>query len=600
MKGMDECLYSSNAIEMKKKYDLILIDSGYCKSFNENVDVYLYEDEQWVLGEDDDQIGHGTGVLSIISNEFKGKYAVFKAFNLEIQNNIPKIISALKYILDNLDCKIVQMSFGVRGYYSELEEICYKLYQKNTLIVAAFDNCGSMSFPAAFDFVIGVDGNPYCKTKEDFYVFNNGVVDIQAKSGYQIVSSNSNEKGFQVVPGNSFATSYVSLKLLKCPPATADKENAMRVFYSEYEMKKKDTDYGILKKRLAVFPLNKENYSLLNYSDMVVGELVDFYDIKYTSNVGRKLMSFTQKEYTIKNIQKCDWDSFDTMIVGHVRELSKIINKNLKKEILEACLEHGKSVYCYDSYDIDDFKQRFEDKGLELIIADEYFFNDMFGKLYQIKTPILAVIGTSKKQGKFTLQMQIRKVLEKKEVKVGQLSTEPTGMVLGSDEMLPSGYDSKFCNENAGFMIQAYNKKIHRVDIKGYDIIITGAQSGFVPQSFFNTNQINIDNFSYLYGIMPDGVILAVNFRDSIDYIKKSIKAIEGVTNATVFLLALYAFNTSIDNVINVKKEFLTDEQIESFIKQVKEEIGLNVVVSGDERYESTLFDEIVHYYCEE
>ena len=44
----------------------------------------------------------------------------------------------------------------------------------------------------------------------------------------------------------------------------------------------------------------------------------------------------------------------------------------------------------------------------------------------------------------------------------------------------------------------------------------------------------------------------------------------------------------------------LTDEQIESFIKQVKEEIGLNVVVSGDERYESTLFDEIVHYYCEE
>ena len=62
----------------------------------------------------------------------------------------------------------------------------------------------------------------------------------------------------------------------------------------------------------------------------------------------------------------------------------------------------------------------------------------------------------------------------------------------------------------------------------------------------------------------------------------------------------LYAFNTSIDNVINVKKEFLTDEQIESFIKQVKEEIGLNVVVSGDERYESTLFDEIVHYYCEE
>lgn len=585
---------------MKKKYDLILIDSGYCTSRNKNVDVFVLKNEQWVLEEDDDKMGHGTGVLSIISNEFEGNYAVFKAFDFETQNNLSKIVNALQYIYDNFKCKIVQMSFGIRGYYKELENICYKLYQENVLIVAAFDNCGAMSYPAAYDFVIGVDGNPYCKSKEDFFVFNNGVVDIQAKSGYQIVSTNSNDKGFHVVPGNSFATSYVSLKLLKCPPERAGKEAAMQVFYSSYKMNKIETNYDILKRKLAVFPMNKENYSLLNYSDMVVGDIVDFYDIKYTSNVGRRLMSFAKRNYTVKNIKKCEWDTFDTMIIGHVRELSKILNKNVKKQLLEECLKHGKDVYCYDSFELGDFKERFAEKGLSLIAADDYEFNDMFGKLYQIKTPILAVVGTSKKQGKFTLQMQIRKVLENNAVKVGQLSTEPTGMILGSDEMIPSGYDSRFCNEMGGFMIQAYNKKLHKIDVKEYDIIITGAQSGFLPHSFFNTNQINIDNFSYLYGILPDGIVLAVNYRDSMDYIKKSIKAIEAVTNAEVFLLALYAFKTEVDNVINVKKEFLTDNEIDSFVKEAKKQIGLNVVVSGDSGYDKKLFDEIIHYYCEE
>lgn len=583
-----------------KKYDLVLIDSGFCTTKNKNVDVYICDGDCWELGEDDDYIGHGTGVLSIISNDYDGKFAVFKAFNLEIQDNLPKIVSALQYIYDNCECKIVQMSFGVRGYHQELRDICYKLYKKNILIVAAFDNCGAMSFPAALDFVIGVDGNPYCKTKEDFFVFNNGTVDIQAKSGYQIVSTNSNDKGFQVVPGNSFATSYVSLKLLKCPPVRPEKEAAMQVFYPDYRMNRISTDYSILNSRLAVFPLNKENYSLLNYSDMVVGDIVDFYDLKYTSNVGRELTSFTRRNYKVKNVQKCEWDSFDTMVIGHVRELSKILNRNLKNKLLEECLQHGKNVFCYDSYELGDFKERFAEKGLSLVVADDYKFNDMFGKLYQIKTPILAVLGTSKKQGKFTLQMQIRKVLKNNNVNVGQLSTEPTGMLLGSDEMMPSGYDSKFCNETSSFMIQAYNKKLHKIDVKGYDVIITGAQSGFLPHTFFNTNQINIDNLSYLYGILPDGVVLAVNYRDSIDYIKKSIDAIEGITKAKVFLIALYAFNTEIDNVINVKKELLSDEEIDSFSRTVNEQLGLNVIVSGDERYDQALFEEIIHYFCEE
>ena len=585
---------------MRKKYDLILIDSGYCRDNNASVDVYINDNGKWNIKEDDDLLGHGTGVLSLICNEYKGQFAVFKAFDLEIQDNLPQIVSALQYIYNHLDCKIVQMSFGVRGYYKELEDICFKLYERNVLIVAAFDNCGAMSFPAAFDFVIGVDGNPYCKTKDDFRIFNNGIVDIQAKSGYQIVSSNANDKGFQVVPGNSFATSYVSLKLLKTLPQKSDKEGAMKVFYRDYSMNLVNRDYTFLKSDLAIFPMNKENYSLLNYCEKSIGRIVDFYDIKYSSNVGRKINSFKQKEFVVKNIEKCDWDSFETMIIGHVRELSSILGKNIKKELLEKCLKNRKNVFCYDSYDLEDYKDKFVKEGLSFAVADDYKFNDMFGKLYQIKTPILAVLGTNKRQGKFTVQMQIRDILEENNVKVGQLSTEPLGIILGSDEILPSGYDSRFTNETGSFMIQAYNKMLHRIDVKEYDIIITGAQSGFLPHTFFNTKQINIDYYPFLYGVIPDGVVLSVNHRDSIDYILKTIKTIENVISTKVILIALYAFNTEVDNVINVKKELLSEEEISEFMRNVEEKTGISVVVSGDNRYDNKIFKEVVRYFCEE
>ena len=159
--------------------------------------------------------------------------------------------------------------------------------------------------------------------------------------------------------------------------------------------------------------------------------------------LGREVYSLNKKrKFIVKNIDKCEWNTFDTLIIGHVRELSKLLNRNLKKNLLEKCLEHKKNVYCYDGYDVDDYKEKFASHGLKLVIADEVNFRDMFGKLYQLKTPILSVMGTSKKQGKFTLQMQIKRVLGQKKIKVGQMGTEPTGLILGCDEILPSGYDS--------------------------------------------------------------------------------------------------------------------------------------------------------------
>ena len=74
-------------------------------------------------------------------------------------------------------------------------------------------------------------------------------------------------------------------------------------------------------KRAAIFPFNKEMHSLIRYHHLLSFELVDVYDVKYSFTVGAStsflMNDMSVKNYIIKNISEVDWDSFDTLIVGH-------------------------------------------------------------------------------------------------------------------------------------------------------------------------------------------------------------------------------------------------------------------------------------------
>lgn len=588
---------------MKKQYKLVLIDTGYeVKSSNGNVDIYVFQDDSWVTVENDiDNIGHGGAVLSIVSREHKTEnYAVFKAIEDSSNSNIERILLALDYIYNWIDCDYIQMSFGVRGYDQRLYDICKKMYEeRHVILIAALDNCGAMSYPAAFKFVIGVSGNPYIRLKDEFVVNEGDVVDVFAKSGKQIVAAN-NTKGRIVEQGNSFAASYVSSYLIKCGRKYRNKYEALECLDCDFKSNNVVEKKSVMKSKAVTFPVNKEMYSLINYHPFLQVDLVDVYDVKYSSNVGRVLNDFGNTvSYTVKNIDNCEWEKFDTFIIGHVRELGYVLQKNIKKQLLQLCLEHKKNVYCFDRYEVDDFKEQFENAGLILECADSFESLSNEGRLYQIRTPILCVLGTSKKQGKFTLQMQIKKVLEEKEVNIGMLGTEPTAKLLGCEEVLPLGYDSCLSSYKADDIMQLFNYKMHLLDEKNKDLILVGGQSGFLPHVLFNVGHANLNQIPFLLGTMPDGVILSFCVDDEIDYIRKAIAAIEALTNAKVFLLALYAFKTEYDYVINSSKQKLSDEIITSTKDKIKKELGLNVIVSGDEKDQDVLFEEIIKYYCE-
>lgn len=588
---------------MKKKYRLILLDTGYeVKEFDEKVDIYVNKDSKWEIKKHDiDDIGHGGAVLSIILRDNpQESYAVFKAIESSTESNLETIISALEYIYSNIECDFIQMSFGVRAFDGRLLNICQKLYEeRRIIIISAFDNSGAMSFPAAFPFVIGVSGNPYLRLKNEFVTNEGNIVDVYAKSGRQIVASR-NTTGRIIEQGNSFAASYVSSALLKSEKKIETKLEAMRIINSDYSQMKEIDHKTILGTKAVAFPLNKEMYSLINYYSLLKIDLVDIYDVKYSSNVGRILNDFEKKvSFSVKNIEDCDWDSFETMIIGHVRELGNILRRNIKKELLQACLEHGKNVYCFDRYETEEYYQKFIEAGLILECADHYMFRYNDGRLYQIKTPIMSVLGTSKKQGKFTLQLQIMRILKSKGVNVGMLGTEPNSKLFGCEGMVPLGYDSYSSKLTSDQIIQVINNELHGIDMMDKDVIITGGQSGVLPKVHFNLGHINTTQISFILGTMPDGVILSFSADDDLDYIEQAIKLIEALTSSKVFLLALYAFRTEYDYVINSSKVRLNDEEIECIRNRVKERLKIEVVVSGEEKYDEVIFEEIVKYYCE-
>lgn len=601
-------------------FDLVLLDTGFSSSYrgtNHNVNIaqFTFKNKKWVeVKNHQDEVGHGTSVLLPIIRRFEKDYPessfsilIFNIFSKKrSEDSLFVIKEALRYIYKNIDAKFIQASLGVCGYDFELESLCYDLYKKKKMIiVSALDNSGCISFPAGFDFVIGVKGNKFLSENE-FIVRSSNVVDIEARAFLNSVLKN--EK-YTVEIGNSFATSFVTTKLIiewKLNKKTIDtKLHAKRLLDNKFKPKKifsyKNIQNLIKGKRISIFPVNKENQSVINYSDMLSCKLNTIYDVKYNGRIGEKIKSFSGTTFTIQNIKNIDYDSFDVLIIGHVSDLSKLLKKDIKKELIDYCLKNHKSVYCYDSEGIDNsVRLRFRKEKLDIICADDIEYEDNFGFLYQFKTPIVSVIGTSKQQGKFTLQMQIKKVFEKNNLKVGLFGTEPNSVLFGASSMCSYGYHSKYKEYPERKLLELINQQMFVSDKGNYDLIVTGMQSKFLPSKYrdlINSTFSQANQFPYIYGVTPDCLILCVNIYDNFIYIKNTIKVIEILLDAKVIMLALNPFIYNENHILYSIKEKVSKKQFNEFKDKIKKFVNLPIIISGDNSFDGILFNTISSFF---
>ena len=588
--------------------DVVVIDTGLDimnKSFeNKYSGGKCFKLENGRIAESNDimdDVGHGTGITNIILSQVKVNIIPIKIIDKEYFCDEDVLIHALQYVYHNIKCDVINMSLGINvcNRVEELKSTIELLKNRGTIIVSAFNNDGSMSYPALFDNVIGVDSSNMRILDSQYEYVENSPINIRGNGSNQRVLWLENK--YKIVSGTSFAAAHITALVCKYLNRGIKPEMILHSL-------KTDADHVILNpspsdnkltwkmKKAIVFPYNKEIHSVVKFNKSLCFQLVDVFDVRESGNVGKKLITYDESEYTIKNILKVDWDSdFDTLIIGHINVLQKLLNFDIRKYLLLKCKIHKKNIYSFDFLSDDNLKLVGENVFFPYI-NDTHIPKNSLGKLYHISKPVIGVFGTGSKQGKFTLQLILKRKLEKDGYSVGHLGTEPSALLFGSDKVYPMGYENSV--DIKGFdCISILNKYMYEIAQKS-EIILVGSQSNTVPPYIGNENYFTTKQIEFLLGTQPDAVILCFNAHDDFVYIERTIKAIEGLVESKVIGAVLFPLKLK-DGWAgsNGGMEKITEEDFNKYSDYLMEKHGIKVYSLDDEKDIDLLYEKCLNFF---
>ena len=602
----------------ENKIHIVLIDSGIDSErteFNHTDIVHIN------IGKFDnymkDDIGHGTAIAFILSKVIKNSIIYsLKLYGKDRITTERDLIDALTYVYKEIPADIIHISSGVVSldYKKEFNDICIQLQKKNILVVSAFDNNGIKSYPASFESVIGVYWSSFCTNVNEYIYVENSPINVMAYSGIMRLPWSNGT--YKQVSGSSFSSAYITgliaRNLNNEPIDTSNvldflKKNAKQIIkfsntIKDYQQENIEKVNQI--KSAIIFPVNKETHAILGNSDLIKFTIEGVYDIRETGHVGCRTGNIIYGKKVLDTIIKsyCDinWnDSFDTVILGHVTVVSTVIKTNLIQYFLQKCCEYHKNIYCFDP--ISDYKDEIKDiekNGncvMSLHLDNHCIEDNTFGSLNKFAVPVVGVFGTSSKQGKYNLQLELRRRLLGSGYTVGQLGTEPSAILFGMDSMLPNGYNSniKLSSEQEVYYVNNLLSKLNE-----RDIVLVGAQSQTIPFSFGNINFYTFSQHNLLLASEPDVVVLAININDDLKYIKRIVKYIEEYFTSIVLAFVVYPFIKSFE--YSIKGQVLqkaTDEDIDLYAAKIERHFKKHVYVNGKESDMNELFNQIINFF---
>lgn len=551
--------------------------------------------------------GHGTAIYNIIKKTEKFADIInFQITNIDEEIEKGLLLSCLQKINDEYKVDIINISLGISicDDIVMLRRICNELSSKGIVIVSAFDNLGSISYPAAFDNVIGVSSSEACRKASDFIVVDDSVINICAHGNIQRLAWDSPD--YIVLNGNSFACAHVTVQIARFMSEGIFEFSKIMDKFKEIALqtlsdKKKDYNTNELFEidKAAIFPFNKEMHSLIRFYDQISFEIVGVYEMRESSRVGSTtdhVMKSNVKSFLIKNVKEIEWDTFDTLIVGNMPfENSDILSK-VRDNIVEQAILLGKKVFSFD-----DLRNKFNYKFLySPVVDDSVLPPKRFGKLYRINKPVIGIYGTSSSQGKYTLQLELRRLFLEQGYNVGQIGTEPSSMLFGMDYAYPMGFNSSVYIDGHD-TVRYLNDCIHQLCERNCDIVITGSQASVLPEDIGNLRMFPLKQYSFLMGTQPDGVILCINPDDDIDYIRRTIAFLEASVDGRVIALCVYPMKYKNDwtGIYNQKEE-LTRSEFNKLKTVLSNEFSIGVFQLGKRNDAILLFNSIVSFFSNE
>lgn len=540
----------------------------------------------------EDIFGHGTAIYNIYRTRLpEAHITCYKIQDGYEEADENCLIAALEKILNEQAYDIINVSLGTTSFSGRLHDICRQISDKGTVIVAAFDNDGAISYPAAYPFVIGVDSSDKCSNRNQIEYVHSDIVNVRANGNFQRLAWTNPD--YILMGGNSFACAHVGVAIANLMQEgvngydnilSALKETAIGEIQFENGQNNRIKALFPIRKA-ALVPFNKEMHSIVRYSDLLGFEIEGIYDYKYSPHIGATpdhllhtdSLSFNQK---IRNIDHIDWNNFDTLIIGHLEHYGKLTNREAAHtELINKALSHQKKVFSFD------VNKEFEDNDNVYypLVAQGHLHNNYFGKLYKLNKPIIGVFGTSSKQGKYTLQLAMRRQFLKMGWKLGQIGTEPTGELFGMDYTFPMGYNSGVKLSGAESIVYI-NNILADLCKKDVDLIMVGSQSNTVPYSYANLSYYPLTQMNFLMAVQPDVVVLCVNPFDDDNYIERTKNTIESLSGTRVIALVVFPMKLR-DNFGSIysSKMPLTQEECEEITQRLQKRHGVKTFVLNDD-----------------
>lgn len=275
------------------------------------------------------------------------------------------------------------------------------------------------------------------------------------------------------------------------------------------------------------------------------------------------------------------------------------MKRNYKTELIKNAIAAKVNIYSFDPlYSYIDILHDNEIRYYFPSVTENDVPQNTFGKLYKVFKPVVGIFGTSSQQGKFSLQLELKKQLELNEYNVGTIGTEPHSLLFNFDNVFPMGYNSTVYIQNNEIILYL-NNIINNMCLQGKEIILAASQAQSVPYYCNNLLEYPTMQYHFALGIKPDAIILCINYYDEAAYIKNTMYALMGLTDADIIAFVIYPITYSEDwnGLYGNSKHKITIEEFKCKAELLMQEFHIPVYMLGDKMHMSKLCQDVIDYF---